>query len=102
MDVDIDVSNEEFDQEVDHPNDVVDNEIGIDDIDDEYLTKNDFDNYPDISDLFNYRDLELDDETYVELDEEEYEWHCRNVGIQEVCENIFLYNVLCLWLFIYV
>ena len=37
MDVDVDVSDEEFDQEVDHPNDVVDNDIGIDDIDEELL-----------------------------------------------------------------
>ena len=73
MDVDVDVSNEESDQEVDHPNDVADNEIDIDDIDDEYLTKNNFDNYPDMSDLLNDRDSELDDDIDVELDEEEFE-----------------------------
>ena len=39
MDVDIDVSDEEYDQEVDHPNDVVDNEIDISYIDDEYLVR---------------------------------------------------------------
>ena len=34
LEVNVDVSDEEFD----HPNDVADNEIDIDDIDDEYLT----------------------------------------------------------------
>ena len=73
LDVDIDVSDEEFGHEFDHPNDVADNEIDIDDIDDEYLTENDFDQYSDMSDIFNDSDLEPDDDTYVKLDEEEYE-----------------------------
>ena len=57
MDVDVDVLDEESDQEVDHPNDVADNEIDIDDIDYEYLIENDFDHYPDMSDLFNDSNL---------------------------------------------
>ena len=77
----IDVSDEEYDQEVDHPNDVADNEIDIHDIDDEYLTKNDIDHDFDMSNIFNDSDSELDDDIYVELDEEESEWHCSNVGI---------------------
>ena len=60
MDVDVDVSDEESDQEVDYPNDVAGNEI---DIDDEYQTKNEFDHYPDMNDLFNDRDSEPDDDT---------------------------------------
>ena len=67
------MSNEESNQEVDHPNDVVDNEINIDDIDDEYLIENDFDHYPYMSDLFNDSDSEPYDDTYVELDEEDSE-----------------------------
>ena len=72
MDVDVDVLDEESDQEVDHPNDVPGNEIDIDDIDDEYLTENDFDDYPDMSEIFNDSDSEPDDDTDVELDEEEF------------------------------
>ena len=67
--VDIDVLDEEFDQEVDHPNDVADNEIDIDDIDDDYLTEHDTDHYPDMTDIFNDSDSEPDDDTDVELDE---------------------------------
>ena len=70
MVAEVDVSDEESAKEVVHPNDVADNEIGIDD---EYITKNNFDQYPDMSDLFNDSDLEPDDYTYVELDEEESE-----------------------------
>ena len=70
MAVDVDVSDEESNQEVDHPNDVAYNEIDIDDIDDEYLTKNDFYHYPHMSYLFNDSNLEPDDDTDVELDEE--------------------------------
>ena len=66
------MSEEESDQEVDHPNDVADNEIDINDIDDEYLTENDFDQYSDMSDIFNDSDSEPDDDTYVELDGEEF------------------------------
>ena len=73
MDVDIVVSNEESDQEFDHRNDVANNEIDIDDIDDEYLTEKDFDHYPDMNDLFNDSDSEPDDDTDVELYEEESE-----------------------------
>ena len=60
----IDVSYEESNEEVDHPNDVADNEIDIDDIDDEYITKNDFDDDVDMSDPFNDRDSGPDDDTY--------------------------------------
>ena len=81
-----DVSNEEFDQEVDHPNDVADDFELSDDIEDECITENEFDDDVDMSDPFNDSDFELDDDTYVEsLDEDEYQWHCSNVGIQEVC-----------------
>ena len=73
LDVDIDVSDEESDQEVDHPNDVVDNEIDSNYIDNEYLIENDFDHYPDMSDIFNDSDSKPDDDTYVSLDEEESE-----------------------------
>jgi len=72
LDVDVDVLDEESDQEVDHPNDVPGNEIDIDDIDDEYLTENDFDHYSDMSEIFNDSDSEPDDDTDVELDEEEF------------------------------
>ena len=68
------MSDEEYDQEVDHPNDVADNEIYIDVIDDEYLTENDFEIYPDIRDIFKDSDSEPNNNTYVEVDEEEYEW----------------------------
>ena len=71
--VDADVSDEESDQEVDHPNDVAGNEIDIDDIDDEYLTENNFYHYPNMSDIFNDNHSKPDDDTYVELDEEESE-----------------------------
>ena len=49
--INIDVLDEESDQEVDHPNDVEEY-----DIDGEYLTKTDFDHYPNTSDLFNDSD----------------------------------------------
>ena len=66
--IDIHVSYEESDQEVDHPNDVAYNEI---DIDDEYLIENVFYHYLDMSDIFNDNDSKLDDDTDVEVDEEE-------------------------------
>ena len=64
---------EESDQGVDHPNDIGDDfELG-DDIDDEYITKNYIDDHADMRDPFNDSDSEPDDDTYVELYEEESE-----------------------------
>ena len=76
------MSDEESDQEDDHPNDVVDNDLVSDVIDDEYITKNGIDDDVDMNYPFNDSDFEPDDDTDVEsLDEEEYQWHCSNVGI---------------------
>ena len=66
----VDVSDEESDQEDDHPNDVADNVIVSDDIDDEYITKNDVYNDADMRDPFNDNDSGPDDDTYVDVDEE--------------------------------
>ena len=62
------VSDEESNQEFDHPNDVADDFVLGDDIDDEYITKNYIDDDVDMSDPFNeYSDFGLDDD----IDEED-------------------------------
>ena len=60
---------DESDQEVDHPNDVVDNFELSDDIDDEYITEKDFDDDVDMSDPFNNSDSGPDHDTYEEVDD---------------------------------
>ena len=67
------MSDEKYDQEFDHTNDVADNFVLGDDIDDEYIIENDIDDDVDMSDPFNNSDSEPDDDIDVELDEEEYQ-----------------------------
>ena len=65
----VDVSDEESNHEIDHPNDVADDfELG-DDINDEYITKNHFDDDDDMSDPFNNNDFGPDDDTNEEVDD---------------------------------
>ena len=63
------MSDEESDQEVDHPNDVEDDFELSDDNDGEYITKNDFDDDVDMSDPFNNSDSGQDDDTHKEVDD---------------------------------
>ena len=64
------VSDEESDQEFDHPNDVEDGvELG-DDIDDEYITENNVDDDADMIDPFNNNDSGPDDDIDEEVDDE--------------------------------
>ena len=59
----MDVSNEESDQDVDHPKDVADDFVLNDYIDDEYITENYFDDDSDMRDPFNDSGSEPDDDT---------------------------------------
>ena len=99
------MSDEEPDQEDDHPNDVADNDIVSDDIDYEYITENDIDDDVDMSDPFNDSDSKLEDDTYVELDEKNINdivamlesriWYVHDGPYDDYSRYLFMQHIIC-------